>query len=77
MSSFLILYSKATWHLDSHLTDGWLLTKEYSRGKKLFDQITVEGKKLRYFFICNLIFKVYNARMTVVKYMSGNEAINH
>jgi len=37
----------ATWHLDSHLTDGWLLTKEYSRGKKLLDQITAEGKKLR------------------------------
>ena len=45
------LFQKATWHLDSHLTDGWLLTKEYSRGKRLLDQITAEGKKLRYYFI--------------------------
>ncbi|XP_065068009.1 phosphatidylinositol 4-kinase beta-like isoform X2 [Rhopilema esculentum] len=38
---------QATWHLDSHLTDGWLPTKEYNRGKKLLEHISADGKKLR------------------------------
>eukprot|EP00794_Sanderia_malayensis_P015827 gene15827-17423_t len=34
-----------TWLLDSHLTDGWLPTKEYNRGKKMLDQVTADRKK--------------------------------
>ena len=48
---------QTVWLLDSHVSDGFLPSKEYSRGKKFSAQISAEKMKER--FVYYFSFKTY------------------